>query len=669
MFDFNELSNLYFSNVAGWFSPAVRNNNLQFTSAGAMKKTLLITSTIILLLSLIGCSNFEDTTSVGSQLIDEADPSFLDFDQNYKKLPLDTGIVMLSKSVPENSSDSNFGVHTASVLPVGGNDGEISTAYYQFKPSSENWLKFRNIDTLFDSANIYSTELLFSTKPDTLNSVCSFDQTINLLFLKDSSFKYNRNQVVMEKLLDPQSDKVRFRQKLDTANLKIVFNDKDTLSKMLRDVFSYKRSEYDTMESKGRNVFKDTLKLPTFDFVIASNDIDTGYALMSGAAGLKVHFYKGEYKSSAADTLKDTLTLDTLYQSPTPQHILISRTKFIGDSLYDSATVLYDTLYNIVEDTLICSLDTIEEKNKDGDTTLAPPTVKIYDPVKMTKRVKRNDSTLVIDTITHVKVTKQIRKIIDTLISVSSFNAVHIDSIITKDTVPEDSIKYICKTVHYKIDTINQTIDIKYDTLIRVDTTITLDTIVMKADSISIPLTYSNYVMYENKETIGSRANPTGDPISSYGPQRTAVFKLNIDSLRKTLDQPPIDGKPAFNKILSAGVAITGTLDPSYLKTMSDITDTMISVRWFVSESEEIMHDGLQLHKTDKATGRIDTLKNGKEAVLPIEKNLQEILSRKLSLPSNVYLYLEPISTKNFNKQVFWSKPSLLTVLTTSTKE
>lgn len=678
MFDFNELSNLYFSNVAGRFSPAVQNNNLLFNSAGAMKKTLLITSTIISLLNLIGCSRFEDTTSVGSQLIQEADPSFLDFDKNFMKL-VDTSILVTSKSVPENDDYKNFGVHVSTSLshgiinstplPVGGLNGEVSTAYYQFMPSISNWLSCRNIDTLVDSTNIFSAELTFAKPKDSLNSVCNYNQEVILLFSNDSSYKYNRNQSNVEKVLNVQDSNIVFKQNLDFTKLKVSFSDTSILVKKIREVCSFKRKEYNELKTdKERTLFRDTVKLPALNFIIASKKTDQKYALMSGAAALKVHFYKGEFKSSAADTIKDTFHLDTLHSPATPQYILTSRTAFVSDSIYDSLKISYDTLYNIPKSALICKLDTIRAMSKKGPPTLATPTVVNNKPIISAKRVKHNDSTLVIDTTTYVKVTKQIDTLTDTILSVSSFSAVRIDSILSSKKISEDSIEFICKTLHFKLDTIKQTIDITCDTLTKVDSTITLDTITMKADSLTFPLSYSNYVMYETKETLLNRTNRTSyPPISSYGPQRTAVFQLNIDSLWKTLEQQPTDGKPAFNKILSAGVAITGTLDSSFLKTMADSTDTTISVRWFVSENNIL--DGLQLHKADKAIGKVDTLKNGKGAVLPIEKNLQEILSRTSVPPSKVYLYLEPTSSKNFNKQVTWSKPSLLTVLTTSHKE
>jgi hypothetical protein len=668
MFDFNELSNLYFSNVAGWFSPAVQNNNLLFNSAGAMKKNLLITSTVISLLSLIGCSRFEDTTSVGSQLIQDADPSFLDFDKNFTKLPLDTSIVTNFKSVPEDENSSNFGIHISTSLPVGGRNGEISTAYYQFLPSISNWLSCRNIDTLVDSTNIFSTELILSKSKDSLNSICNYTQDVNLLFAKDSTYKYNRNQSNVDEILKEQNSNILYNQKLDFTKLKLSFSDTSILTKKIREICSFQRKEYNALKTdSARAKFKDILKLPTLNFIIASKRADTNYALMSGAAALKIHYYKGAYKSSSADTLKDTFHLDTLHSHATPQVILISRTIFIGDSLYDSLVVLNDTLYNIPKSALISKLDTILEVHKKGHSTLPHPTVVNNKPIVSAKRVKRNDSTLVIDTTTYVKVTKQINELIDTIVSVSSFNVVQIDSIIDNKTHSEDSTEYICKTTHFKVDTIKQTIDITYDTLTKLDTTITLDTIIMKADSLTIPLLYSNYVMYERKDTLQSRFNLTTNPVSSYGPQRTAVFELNIDSLWKTLAQQPTANKPAFNKILSAAVAIKGSLDSSFIKTRQDSTDTAISVRWFVSENT--IYDGIQLHKADKAIGMVDTIKNGKEAVLPIEKNLQEILSRTSVPPSKVYLYLEPTSSKNFNKQVIWSKPSLLTVLTTSHKE
>jgi hypothetical protein len=152
--------------------------------------------------------------------------------------------------------------------------------------------------------------------------------------------------------------------------------------------------------------------------------------------------------------------------------------------------------------------------------------------------------------------------------------------------------------------------------------------------------------------------------MSSSGPQRTAVFTLNLDSLKKKLAEPATASHPAFNKILSAGVAITGTYAPAFQENMTDLSDTTISVRWFISEYP--YNNGIEIYKKDKTLNRNDEVKPGKEVVLPVEKNLQEILSRSGTLPTTVYLYLEILSSKHLNKQVIWSKPSLLTVLTTS---
>jgi hypothetical protein len=671
MFDFYELSNLYFSNVAGWFSPAVQNNNLQFNSAGAMKKTLLITSTIMSLLSMIGCSQFEDTTSVGSQLIQEADPSFLDFDKNFTPFRLDTSIVTNSKSIPEDENSSNFGIHASTSLPVGGRNGEISTAYYQFLPSISNWLSCRNIDTLVDSTNIFSTELILSKSKDSLNSVCNYNQEVNLLLSNDSTYKYNRNQSKVDEILKEQNSNILFNQKVDFTKLKLSFNDTSILTKKIREVCSFKRKEYSALKTdSARAKFRETLKLPTLNFIIASKKADTNYALMSGAAALKVHFYKGNYQSSTLHKVKDTTFKLSDYTIITKDSLIPG---IKTDTLLRDTAGAFDTLFNVKVGSILKKVSPPSIVNGTPKTDTLPSRVDTLPQVKSTRRVKVKENTLVIDTVFSITKTTSYIGIYDTSKQVTTSSYIRIDSLIDSTVLKPDSIRYVCKTWHYVVDQIIPVPRVSKKAKIDSSVIAMLDTITMSADSLTIPLLYSNYVMFERKDTLYNRFNfATTPPISSYGPQRTAVFELNIDTLWKKLAQQPTDGKPAFNKILSAGVAITGTLDSSFKKAMSDSTDTTISVRWFVSEDDKkIINDGLLLHKADKAIGMVDTLKSGKEAVLPIEKNLQEIMSRTTvtDRPPRVYLYLEPISSKNYNKQVFWSKPSLLTVLTTSHKE
>ncbi len=113
----------------------------------------------------------------------------------------------------------------------------------------------------------------------------------------------------------------------------------------------------------------------------------------------------------------------------------------------------------------------------------------------------------------------------------------------------------MCKTLQFSIDTIRETPKVKKYTITDRSIEITIDTTVMRADSLTIPIVYGNNIAYETGATLASRKN---DPISSYGPRRTAVFELNLDSLWKKLKEPATAAHPAFNKILSAGVAITG---------------------------------------------------------------------------------------------------------------
>ncbi|HEX2958892.1 MAG TPA: hypothetical protein VHO70_18805 [Chitinispirillaceae bacterium] len=629
-----------------------------------MKKTLLITSSIISLLSLIGCSQFEDTTSVGSDLIKEADPSFLDFDKNYQPFTLDTSIVTGYLSVPRNENDTNFGVHTASVLPVGGKNGEISTAYYEFKTSFDDWKKICSVDSLVSLTEIYSTELIFSKSTDSTNSDCNYNQDTRVLYFRDSTYKYNRNQTNVEKILSDTANV--FDYSLNPADLSYEFSD-SILSREILDALTMQHQQYTQLPSDSQgNYFKNSVFKPkTFQFVLASTKTDSMYALLDPKASLKVHFKRGDNGNKRSKAIVDN-TLHHRDTSYTKQKRFFVKSDTVGietafDTLYNKPSskgqILIDSLCKIVPETVVDTPLT--------DTIPIKPVVNNY-----RNRVKTKDSTWVIDSIVSNIDTIYSDSVITHCYTTQTNKIILVDSVDT-NTISNDSLRVIRRKKSLLIDSLfdaQPSIIAITDTIKRVK--ITVDTIPMKADSLFILRSYSNYVMYETKETLENRLNFDTYPISSFGPQRTAVFKLDIDSLWNTLAQQPAGNGPAFNKILSAGVAITGKLDSSFIKTRSDTTDTTISVRWFVSEN--LINDGRLLHRTDnKDIGENETLKNGKEIVLPIEKNLQEILSRTSpsTRPSTVYLYLEALSSKNYNKQVIWSKPSLLTVLTTSTKE
>lgn len=638
MFDFNELSNLYFSIVAGRFSPAVRNNNIQFSSAGAMKKHVLYVSAVISVLSIAGCSKFEDTTSVGSDVLNDIDPSFLDNAKNYTPFDLDSRDIVASDFSIPVENDTNFGIHVPSVtnqkpreayFPIGGKNGEVTTAYYEFETSFDNWNKVNGVDSLKQYFKVYSTVLQF----DTANSGradCNYNQKVHIFRVKDSTWKYNRNE----------------------SNVKKLFQNKQ-LSDTLLNISNLSQEMFDTTFNNDifRAVTDSPYKPHTFQFVVASEDTNSNYAFLKNKATLKVHLQRGEPKISGHKPPARILSL------------IRKDTSFVDtSSLYDvkiDTSVLFDTIYNFsksVGDTLKDSIYFITNNVVDTPHTITPIT-----PVttKYRFRVKSGDSTLVIDSITSIIDTITENKVVTHFYN-TRIRALHIIDSLDTTIVTADSTRFVIKIRSIKIDSV-------YDApavISRIDTsrliTSTIDTMVMKADSFSIPIVYGNNIAYEISDLLASRKE---DPISSYGPRRTAVFELNLDSLWKKLKGPATATHPAFNKILSAGVAITGKYDSTFIKNKTDLTDTTITVSWCVSEFRYT--NGRELFKGDKFWG-IKTIIPEKETVLPIEKNLQEILSRSVNPQAKVYLYLEVLTSKHFEKQVIWSKPSLISVLTTS---
>jgi hypothetical protein len=596
---------------------------------------------------MIGCSRFEDTTSVGSSVIDGIDSSTLNFSKNILPFGLDTNIVSAKSSIPDKD-DTLFGVHTGSAFPVGGKNGEIATAYFEFKTSFENWEKVGGVDSLADLTTIESTELIFN-KADSTNVDYSYNQIIDIINVEDSAYKYNRNRTNVDKILNTTN---YYRMPLDTADLKQEFYD-SILCKQILESCTMQHSRYAKMSADSQAIFKDTIFKPkTFRFVLLSknNDINK-YASLKSSASLKVHMKVGESKkvgSKAPNVTTIHARHDTSY---------ISKDTIFIKAPIDTLPISFDTLYNqikkigeILHDTTYKPVDSTAV---DTSTTVIPFDTITY---KHKFRVKNGENTWVIDSNTTFIDTLVKDSVITHFYKKKTRKTVMIVSVDTTRINP-DSLRVINRKLTLKVDSLfdSPAVIALSDTIKRIITSV--DTIVMKADSFNIPLSHSNFAMYEKSDTLANRQNI---PMSAFGPQRTAVFALNVDSLWKKLAEPATASHPAFNKILSAGVAITGTYAPMFQANTTDLSDTTIIVRWFISENK--YDNGIEIYKKDKTLGRNDEVKPGKEVVLPVEKNLQEILSRSATTPSTVYLYLEILS----NKQVIWSKPSLLTVLTTS---
>jgi hypothetical protein len=196
----------------------------------------------------------------------------------------------------------------------------------------------------------------------------------------------------------------------------------------------------------------------------------------------------------------------------------------------------------------------------------------------------------------------------------------------------------------------------------------TIDTTTFSSKVFTLPVTYANHIIYETSDSIKSRS---ARPYSSYGPQRTAVFKLSIDSLWKKLNEAPDISGYRFNELLSAGVVLSGVIDSAQSGTLSykrAIEDSVIAFKWFISD--KLYSDGVNLSARYRSWSRSDTLKSGNAAVLAVEKYLQELMSHYGTVnadvkgPPVVYLYLELMNNSAYWKHVTWSKPVLKTVLT-----
>ncbi|MBN1601904.1 MAG: hypothetical protein JW915_09855 [Chitinispirillaceae bacterium] len=605
-----------------------------------MKKHVLYVSAVISVLSIAGCSKFEDTTSVGSDVLNDIDPSFLDNAKNYTPFDLDSRDIVASDFSIPVENDTNFGIHVPSVtnqkpreayFPIGGKNGEVTTAYYEFETSFDIWNKVNGVDSLKQYFKVYSTVLQF----DTANSGradCNYNQKVHIFRVKDSTWKYNRNE----------------------SNVKKLFQNKQ-LSDTLLNISNLSQEMFDTTFNNDifRAVTDSPYKPHTFQFVVASEDTNSNYAFLKNKATLKVHLQRGEPRKSGSIPVKDTTVSDTIKTLPDfDSSIALSK---LTVKLSQDTLKKVDTLINIKSKS-IARPDTILHRY---DTLVTPstPVADLQPPFR--KRQKSKDSTLIIDSIVSVTKTTRIEAYLDTVVKLKTTSVTQVDSILDS-IVLSDTVRYVCKTSHFSIDTILETPKITKYSITDEHIVITIDTTVMKADSFSIPIVYGNNIAYEISDLLASRKE---DPISSYGPRRTAVFELNLDSLWKKLKGPATATHPAFNKILSAGVAITGKYDSTFIKNKTDLTDTTITVSWCVSEFRYT--NGRELFKGDKFWG-IKTIIPEKETVLPIEKNLQEILSRSVNPQAKVYLYLEVLTSKHFEKQVIWSKPSLISVLTTS---
>ena len=158
-------------------------------------------------------------------------------------------------------------------------------------------------------------------------------------------------------------------------------------------------------------------------------------------------------------------------------------------------------------------------------------------------------------------------------------------------------------------------------------------------------------------ESLISENSP--QPLSSWLPGRTAVFKLNLKELWDTMQTT------GFDAILSAAVVIKADLQST------DNNDTVPPFNYLlVSESgytENIDELDTLFAQANRSYGPIKNLKapsDTSELVLPVDYHLQHFTESK---NDTFYLYIRLVSSKViWNQEVRWSKPRFKAVLTTS---
>lgn len=84
-------------------------------SAGFMQKNVITLWALpIAVLVSVSCSNFDQYTSVGAEVVKKSDPSLTDFDDNFYPVDFGTDLFIEMRSIPDLYSD-NFGYHFGSL--------------------------------------------------------------------------------------------------------------------------------------------------------------------------------------------------------------------------------------------------------------------------------------------------------------------------------------------------------------------------------------------------------------------------------------------------------------------------------------------------------------------------------------------------------------------------
>ena len=127
-----------------------------------LKKISRPVSILLSLIFLLSCSRFDETTSLGKDIIQDIDPLLTDVNQNFKTL--DSMIVLNSFSIPDQN-DSYFGIHRASIS-VGSKDNVSASGFVEFEANTDFLNKFGMEATDISTFKVDSISLQVYTYKD-----------------------------------------------------------------------------------------------------------------------------------------------------------------------------------------------------------------------------------------------------------------------------------------------------------------------------------------------------------------------------------------------------------------------------------------------------------------------------------------------------------------------
>lgn len=111
------------------------------------KNILIAVSAGITILGFLSCSNLNDSTDVGNDILTNSDPSLTSFDKNFLAFSGDSNQVLQYCSIPGSSSDPLFGIHNG-MITLGNKGMESSTGYVKFLIDDTLETKFNPGDSL-----------------------------------------------------------------------------------------------------------------------------------------------------------------------------------------------------------------------------------------------------------------------------------------------------------------------------------------------------------------------------------------------------------------------------------------------------------------------------------------------------------------------------------------